>query len=128
MGKEDWHSASDDCDQLVHVSYCVFVPNARLFSGEGHCVHPDGLLCLRHYLEMRSRPCHLSDLLRQVQQGVSFAISMCMRCRVWLGFASFSSRTDIFNFDCCCRSLGSGCNRLRKHNTYMRRTTWWLDR
>merc|ERR1711920_1107373 len=76
--KEDWHSASDDCDQLVHVSNCVFVPNAWLFSGEGHCVHPDGLLCLGHYLEMWSWPCHLPDLLRQIQQAVSLAMSMCM--------------------------------------------------
>merc|ERR1712039_578345 len=77
--QEDWHSTSDDCHQLVHVSSCVFVPNAWLFSGEGNRRNPDGLLRLRHHLEVRSWPRHLPDFLRQIQQAVSLAMSICMR-------------------------------------------------
>merc|ERR1712226_426627 len=88
---------SYDGDQLVHVSYCVFVPNARNFGGKSSGVHPTGLLCVRHYLEMRSWHCHLPDLLCQIQQAVSLAMSMFMIWRA-LAFASFSSRTDTFNF------------------------------
>merc|ERR1712066_939904 len=88
--KEDWHSASYDGDQLVHVSYCVFVPNARHFGGKSSGVHPIGLLRFRHYLQVRSWHCHLPNLLCQIQQGVSFAMSIS------LAFASFSSRTDTF--------------------------------
>merc|ERR1712146_737074 len=73
--KEDWHSASDDGDQLVHVSNCVFVPNAWHFSCEGRGIHPAGLLRFRHYFQVRSRHRYLPDLLREVQQAVSLAMN-----------------------------------------------------
>merc|ERR1712113_925168 len=71
-------SASHDSDQLVHLSYCVFVPNARHFGGKSSGVHPIGLLCVRHYLQMWSWHCHLPNLLCQIQQAVPFAMSICM--------------------------------------------------
>merc|ERR1711870_69361 len=76
--EEDWHSASDDGDQLVHVSNCVLVPNAWHFSCEGRGIHPAGLLRLRHYFQVRSRHRHLPDLLREVQQAVSLAMNSRM--------------------------------------------------
>merc|ERR1712217_982801 len=91
--KEDWHSASDDRDQLVHVSYCVFVPNAWLFSGEGHCVHPDGLLPL---ILSRNAGLALSSIRSRTPNPAS---SISCNEHVHgdsLAFASFSSRTDTF--------------------------------
>merc|ERR1712137_635807 len=82
--KENWHSASNDSDQLVHVSYCVFVSYAWHFGGKSSGVHPIGLLCVRHYLQMWSWHCHLPNLLCQIQQAVSFAMSICMIWRAWL--------------------------------------------
>merc|ERR1712066_284116 len=95
--KEDWHSASDDGDQLVHVPNCVLVPNAWHFSCEGRGIHPAGLLRFRHYFQVRSRHRHLPDLLREVQQAVSPAMNMYKKRRVWHHFADFSSRTDTFS-------------------------------
>merc|ERR1712039_604185 len=92
--KEDPRGAGDDRDQLVHVPNCLFVPNVRLLSSEGSCVHPSGLLYFGHYFQMWSRLGHLPDLLRQVWQEGSLAISMSLRCRAWRDFARFSSRTD----------------------------------
>merc|ERR1712056_79168 len=94
--KEDWHSASDDCDQLVHVSNCVLVPNAWYFSREGRGLHPAGLLRVRHYFQVRSRHRHLPDLLREVQQAVSLAMNVCMKRQGWHHLADFSSQTDTF--------------------------------
>merc|ERR1712046_3519 len=94
--KEDWHSASDDGDQLVHVSNCVLVPNAWHFSCEGLGIHPAGLLRFRHYFQVRSRHRHLPNLLREVQQAVPLAMTVCMKLRRWHHFADFSSRTDTF--------------------------------
>merc|ERR1712176_643071 len=86
---------------MTVISWCtypiVFVPNARNFGGKSSGVHPTGLLCVRHYLEMQSWHCHLPDLLCQIQQAVSLAMSMFMIWRA-LAFASFSSRTDTCNF------------------------------
>merc|ERR1712203_1001552 len=112
-GKEDPRGASYDRDQLVHVPNRLFVPNVRLLSSEGNRVHPSGLLHLGHHFQMRSRHSHLPDLLRQVWQEGSLAMSMCMRWQAWLDFGSFSSRTDTFNFYRRCRSVGSGSSRLR---------------
>merc|ERR1712107_452976 len=60
--KENPHSASYDSDQLVHVSNCLLVPNVRLFCSQSSCVHPGGVLCIRHHssaelawLSIRSR-------------------------------------------------------------------------
>merc|ERR1712050_446349 len=92
--KEDWHSASDDGDQLVHVPNCVLVPNAWHFSCEGRGIHPAGLLRFRHYFQVRSRHRYLPDLLREVQQAVSLAMNVCRKRRGWHHFADFSSRTD----------------------------------
>merc|ERR1712203_813429 len=105
--KEDWHSASYDGDQLVHVSYCVFVPNARNFGGKSSGVHPTGLLCVRHYLEMQSWHCHLPDLLCQIQQAVPFAMSMFMIWRAWLSLV-FQVVQTLFKFLLLmsCRWLG----------------------
>merc|ERR1712146_826414 len=54
--------------------------------------------CISDIFQMRSRLGHLPDLLRQVWQEGPLAMSMCMRWQAWLDFASFSSRTDTFNF------------------------------
>merc|ERR1712176_1333379 len=89
MGKEDPHSAGDDGDQLVHVPNCLLVPNVRLLCSEGSRVHPSRLLHLGHYFQMRSWTCHLPDLVCQVWQEGSLAISMCVRWRAWLAFAFF---------------------------------------
>merc|ERR1712050_480594 len=96
MGSSGIHGGYDR-DQLVHVPNCLFVSNVRLLSSEGSRVHPSGLLHFGHYFQMRSRHCHLPDLLRQVWQEGSLAMIMCMRWRAWLDFASFSSRTDTFD-------------------------------
>merc|ERR1712174_164535 len=85
MGKEDPRGAGYDRDQLVHVPNCLLVPNVRLLSSEGSRVHPSGLLHLGHYFQMRSRTCHLPDLVCQVWQEGSLA-RLGIRdlvCQVW---------------------------------------------
>merc|ERR1712137_1458171 len=73
--REDPHGASHDCDQLVHISNCLLVPNVRLFSSESSGVHPSGVLCVRHYFQVRSWFGYLSDLVRQVSKESPLAIS-----------------------------------------------------
>merc|ERR1712014_504904 len=72
--KEDPLGTGYDRDQLVHVPNRLFVPNGRSHSSEGSRVHPSGLLRFGHYLQMRSRLGHLSDLLCQVWQEGSLAM------------------------------------------------------
>merc|ERR1711948_204879 len=96
--KEDPRGAGYDRDQLVHVPNCLFVPNVRLRSSESSRIHSSGLLHFGHYFQMWSRHRHLPDLLRQVWQEGSLAMTMCMRCRACFALASFSSLTDTFNF------------------------------
>merc|ERR1712203_338346 len=87
----------------VHLSYCVFVPNARHFGGKSSSVYPIGLLCVRHYLEMWSWHCHLPNLLCQIQQAVSFAMSTCMRCQAWLSLVFQVAQTLLISIvDSCC--------------------------
>merc|ERR1712190_116126 len=91
--KEDPRGASYDRDQLVHVPNCLFVPNVRLRSSESSRIHSSGLLLFGHYFQMWSWHRHLPDLLRQVWQEGSLAMTMCMRYRACLALASFSSLT-----------------------------------
>merc|ERR1712083_746279 len=72
---EDWHCASNDRDQLVHLPNRVLVPDAWLLSSEGSCVHPVGILRLRCHFQMRRGLGDLSDLLCQIQQAILVAMS-----------------------------------------------------
>merc|ERR1711865_971785 len=71
--RKDPHCTGVDRDQLVHIPRCVPVPH------DGHqcCAcrrrHSDWLLHLRHHLQVWCGNCDLSDLVRQVEQGGSFA-------------------------------------------------------
>merc|ERR1712039_1159045 len=94
--KEDWHSTSDDGDQLVHVSNCVLVPNAWHFSCEGRRIHPARLLRFRHYFQVRSWHRHLPNLVREVQQAVSLAVNVCMKRRRGHHTADFQVRLTLF--------------------------------
>merc|ERR1712176_1647553 len=77
MGIQNWHSPGYDGDQLVHIPNCVLVPNARLFSSQGRGVYSIGILRIRYYLQVRSRPRDLPDLLRKVKQAKLVAMSIC---------------------------------------------------
>merc|ERR1711976_634907 len=78
--EENPHGASYDCDQLVHVSNCLLVPNVRIFGSESSGVHPGRLLCIRHNFQVRSWLGHLSDLVRQVWKESSLAVGgNCVR-------------------------------------------------
>merc|ERR1711948_199033 len=74
--KEDWHSASDDGDQLVHVSNCVLVPNAWHFSCEGRGIHPAGLLRFRHHFQVSTCSQCLAFQLRRPWYPSSWVIAL----------------------------------------------------
>merc|ERR1712146_113524 len=72
---QDWHGASDDGDQLVHVPNCLFVPDARLLGSQGSGVYPARILCIRYHFQVRCGLGDLPDFLCQIQQAVLVAMS-----------------------------------------------------
>merc|ERR1712084_90753 len=67
--RQDQDRTGDDRDQLVHIPNCVLVPHARCQRRTSSCLHPDGLLRVRHHLQVRCRLGDLPDLLRQIPEG-----------------------------------------------------------
>ena len=56
---QNWHGASDDSDQLMHLPSCVLVPDARLLGSQGRCLYSTRILCLRYHFQVW---CGLGDL------------------------------------------------------------------
>merc|ERR1711972_685559 len=97
--KEDWHSASHDGDQLVHVSYCVFVPNARHFGGKKQWC-PSNWATVRRTLSRNAELALSSTKSLMQNPASSIFCNEHLHAMASLAFASFSSRTDTFNFYC----------------------------
>merc|ERR1712050_268536 len=76
--RKDQNRTSNDRAELVHIPFGVLVPHARLQSSRSGCLNSNGLLRLRHNLQVWCRLGDLQDLLCQIPKGGPLA----MRCLI----------------------------------------------
>merc|ERR1711907_386544 len=83
-----------DCCQLVHIPSCLPLPNGWPWWMPLCCQHSGWLLHFRHHLQVRCRPAHLPDLLREVQARDCQAADEVRDCKGWRqGYGELPERT-----------------------------------